>query len=261
MFRHNLQKRVVDLQKTVAAAKAELKILDHMKRNLVSDRELETLDLLNDYSNNLQDVVGEAEATACTNSILSALISGLLAFEILDRFTGTWSVTLPASTEGLEPFFNTPYLWMLLSIILWAAFRRGYSYYMVEKQQVVGMVNNCNLIMDEKILDFKAFDTYLQSKEAIKESMIDEGPTVSSHYWYCWTEKDAKNWPGGIPPTITLEYDWKQEILLTLNAQLPRTALSMTPEALKNDILAELRYIGAIKQDEDDEEEQEEEEL
>merc|ERR1711998_1709 len=152
-----------------------------------------------------------------------------------------------------------PYLWMILSFMLWGMFRQGYSYFMVEKLKVVGMVNNCNLIMDQKVLDFEAFDAYLQSKAAIKENIVDAKDGVSSHYWYTWTETDPKAWPGGICPTITMEYDWKQEMLLTLNANLPRTPLSMAPEELKNDILAELRFLGVIRQDkgEDDEEEEE----
>ena len=67
-----------------------------MQRNMSSDRNVDGLDNLNDYTNNLQEVLAEAESSVHVRHIIQLVLGGSVAFELLDRFSGTWMVTKPA---------------------------------------------------------------------------------------------------------------------------------------------------------------------
>ena len=75
-FRHNLQKRAADLVKTVDAATQEIEILAHMQRNLSSDRTVDGLDDLNDYTNNIQEVLAETESSIHVRYIIQLVLGG-----------------------------------------------------------------------------------------------------------------------------------------------------------------------------------------
>jgi len=259
MFRHNLQKRVTDLSKTVNAAKQELEILSHMQKNCVSDRALEGLDVLNDYTNNIQEVLCDVQSGKQMTYLLAMVISGELAFQILDRMTGTWTVISPGYTASLDTFFGSPFLWFILSVLVWGIVWQAYRQHMKRYNTTVGRANNVNLIILEKMHSTKALEAYLETKGATKEKVRYTAKTDGSTYAYTWKETDSKIWRGGALPTITIEFDFIGGFLLTINAQVDKGSEAPKPEELREEIMHDLHAIGALEmpEEEDDGEEYE----
>jgi hypothetical protein len=138
----------------------------------------------------------------------------------------------------------------------WADPRAGRT----EHRKTVGMHNNANIIMDTPILNPGGFERFLADKKAVRESVIHSDPRASSHHYYTWQEEDKDLYPGGICPKYTIEYDWINNFLLTINVNLPRKPGALTPKEAREYILEDLREVGliakAIGYEEDDEEEE-----
>lgn len=113
------------------------------------------------------------------------IASGMLAFEVLDRITGNWTVM---DSAWFEDFANPmikqyPIVWFIFSMLFWAlcayAAVRFLRYFVFVSQGVVTMRLR---IMQRLLMD--RFNVYLATKNAVvEERQYDEKNTTVLFTW------------------------------------------------------------------------------
>lgn len=98
-----LSMRVLDLKKTMDGVRQELMHLRHLATSVSEMRQYKLQDALTTNTKQLIELNETNERTSATLRMLLLLLAGLLAFEILDRLTGTWTVM---DTEWFSDFAN-----------------------------------------------------------------------------------------------------------------------------------------------------------
>lgn len=109
-MRDDLEIRIEDMQKILTAARNEVEGLRAMT-DTVSETQM--FRLQEEIRGNTQDMLQQLktnERQSTSLDIMQVIFAGSLAFEILDRMTGEWSVvhTTWARAYVVEPFMNKP---------------------------------------------------------------------------------------------------------------------------------------------------------
>ena len=69
--------------------------------------------------------INERQSTSL--DVMQVIFAGSLAFEILDRLTGEWSVvhTLVGGAYIVDPFMSKPMVWFIISMMVWFGVGNG----------------------------------------------------------------------------------------------------------------------------------------
>lgn len=118
---NQLKRRVRDLHKNMAGARHELGVLNEMAAIVSSERSFQQNESIRMHTRALCELQEINERTATTLLILQVLLCGSLAFQILDRVTGSWSVV---DTDWMKSFlevmmYANPGLWFFFSMLVW----------------------------------------------------------------------------------------------------------------------------------------------
>merc|ERR1712093_654528 len=93
-----------------------------MSESLVADRGFYMQNQLNSNTADIKHIVTQSMNVHHTLNMVQTILCGLLAFSLLDRVTGTWTVTNRKWAIGIvEALFGTPYFFFILNIGLWLA--------------------------------------------------------------------------------------------------------------------------------------------
>jgi len=157
---------------------------------------------------NLENVLRSNERASSSLEILQLVLSGTLAFEILDRLTGEWSVldTWWGSAYIKEPFIETPGIWFIFNIFLWVIVAWTLKVFMQRLTERSGSV----LIVRFKAnlpIDLDALHRYLKTKSIGEEEIGIDNSFVQKKI--SWVETDIKRWHGS-PPNVEIMYDPKK---------------------------------------------------
>lgn len=118
---NQLKRRVKDLHKNMGGARHEMSVLNEMANIVSSEKDFQQNEAIRMHTRTLCELQEVNERAASTLLIMKMMLSGLLAFNILDRVTGDWTVT---DTDWIKSFvevmiYNNPGLWFF------SAFSRG----------------------------------------------------------------------------------------------------------------------------------------
>merc|ERR1712216_165062 len=77
---------------------------------------------MNSNTKSLEDMFRANERASHSLEVMQVVLAGTLAFEILDRITGEWSVaeTWWAKKYIFGPLIMQPGLWFMCNMLLWA---------------------------------------------------------------------------------------------------------------------------------------------
>ena len=120
-MRNQLLRRAIDLKKNISGTVRFLDVLREMSQ-VVSESKMfllnESIGLNTKQLCLLQDA---SERTAGSLRILQDIFGGMLAFDVLDRLTGQWTVsTSPWFTSFYNSFLQSiPLGWFLASMFIW----------------------------------------------------------------------------------------------------------------------------------------------
>ncbi len=95
--------RVLDLKKTMEGVRQELAHLRHLANIVFETKQYKIHESVQHNTRQLIMLNDTNERMAATMRMLLLIFAGLLAFEILDRITGNWTVM---DTEWFEDFAN-----------------------------------------------------------------------------------------------------------------------------------------------------------
>ncbi|KAJ8550446.1 hypothetical protein ON010_g10623 [Phytophthora cinnamomi] len=206
---NQLKRRVKDLHKNMGGARHELAVLNEMANIVSSEKDFQQNEAIRMHTRTLCELHEVNERSASTLLIMKMMLSGLLAFNILDRVTGDWTVT---DTDWIKSFvevmiYNNPGLWFFFSLLAWVIVGGGMLYllrYLSFKSQGVVSIK----VERKAPIQLKNLTNYLRSKILDNETHHYEGGIRVAKV--VWKEKDKKDWGG------TLEYDEENAFMLRM---------------------------------------------
>lgn len=236
----------MDLKKNIAGSHRLLDVLREMSTS-VSESKLfllnESVDLNTKRMCSLQE---SNERAAGSLLILQTIFGGILAFQILDRLTGnSWSVSTSAwfSSFYNSAIVNTPMLWFLISLLVWAiVVGITYQYYSGRNYVKAGLTT-IRLKMNRKVVMEKLKKFLRLKTHSYEERNYDDANDVVR---ITYTDNVKKDW-GGSKPTITFEYDERNCVLFSItieyNRRMAKKALVFSADELREKIMEELNTL------------------
>ncbi len=241
-MRNQLLRRAIDLKKNISGTTRFLDVLREMSQ-VVSESKMFLLnESIGQNTKQLCILQDSSERTAGSLRILQDIFGGMLAFDVLDRLTGQWTV---ANSSWFASFYESflqaiPLGWFLASMFIWAitaliiyqVFSSGHY-----KKQGITTVR---LKINRKIF-VSRLNEYLQFKlHAAEERSYDDLQDICK---ITYVDPAKQDW-GGAKPTVTLEFDERNEYLFAItveyNRRMAHKTLVFTAEELRDKIMAEL---------------------
>jgi WD repeat-containing protein 35 len=247
---NDLQIRISDMQKVLKGSRHEVNGLRSMTDTIAETQMFRLQEEIRGNSSDMLHQLKVNERAATSMDMLQILFAGLLAFAILDRVTGEWTVvhTTWAREFIVEPFMNKPMLWFLISMVAWFLVGRTVFWAMAETLDKTGGVITFRVKVN-KAIDLNALDAYLSRKAVTSED--GDADSLNANQKVSWVEKDAAKWEG-YKPKIEMNYDLKFGFLLTVYLQVSRRAskpAKLRPETLKMRFFTELQEAGIMAPD------------
>lgn len=240
-MRDQLVRRVNDIKKNLTASQRNLDLL----RERV---EVETQNKSTQMSSELERNTKELCSLQMSNGdavrslkVLQTIFAGMMAFDFLDRITGDWTVV---DSAWMSEFFETVIrdnilLWFAVSMAAWAI-----AAFAVSKRQF--MLNwrsrgstKLNVSINRNIDMAKLRELILEKEKTIEERRYEGKRQIVK---VVYNEPLPADWGGAIP-SVTLEYDDNNAILLNMiieyNRRDARKDSVLTADELKQKVLHE----------------------
>eukprot|EP00004_Rigifila_ramosa_P001937 TRINITY_DN11949_c0_g1_i1.p1 TRINITY_DN11949_c0_g1~~TRINITY_DN11949_c0_g1_i1.p1 ORF type:complete len:646 (-),score=157.07 TRINITY_DN11949_c0_g1_i1:101-1819(-) len=225
-LKQNLQRRTQDMAKNIEGARHTLNGLREMTDVISETQMFKVQEALQANTKNLEDVFRSNERASSSLEVMQVILSGTLAFDILDRLVGEWSVadTEWAASWIIEPLIKQrPGLWFLVNMMLWGLIALGLISLMRHltasahgvltlRYKVNCQINleNLRLFLETKVIDEEDFDRadgtliHKLSWTEREEEEESDGAGVSAGVW------------GGSPPRVEILVDEQNSFLLRI---------------------------------------------
>lgn len=240
----DLRRRVHDMKKNVDGSRHELDGLREMT-DVISETQMFRLqEEMQANSKNLEAVFRSNERASSSLEILQVILSGTLAFEILDRITGEWSVLGDKmwGEKWIMPLIKVPMLWFGLNLLMWCAIAFGLIKLMrwlaSRSTGVLSLRFKANLR-----IDIAALQRYLSLKPLEEEDVDSDARTYLRKT--SWQEQDISLWQGA-PPKIEILFDTQHGYLLKVFMQVDKNADYADEATLKSIFLKELKAANVL---------------
>lgn len=242
-----LSRRVLDLKKNLGGSKAELKMLYRMIQEFSDTRDHKLTESVAVNTKNALLANEASERSSRALELIVLILVGSLAFDILQRLTGDWSVVDKASAVSwassfAQPLiFDTAFMWFAFNMLLWLVL--GFASMRLLKR--MGYMAKGVLVLRMKAfakLNMSKWNRYLRTKTTAAEDRNYE--SINHIVKLDWYETDLKRW-GGCGPHVTVEYDESTGHLLWITVRYNKREASkggvLTAFDLRNKIALELQ--------------------
>lgn len=239
-----LSMRVLDLKKLVDGTRLELAHLRHLGKIVFDSRQLKVHEATLVAARQLNQHSEVQERTAMSLRIIMLILTGLLAFAVLERLTGTWTVM---DSDWFKDFADpiikkNALIWFLVNmgfwfLVAWAAFK-VFTMLAFATQGVITL----RVRVMQKV-QMEAFNRYIASKNmSLEERNYDERSSIVR---VTWQEIDVnKRKFGGAPPKVTVEYDrvtsYMHSVTIEYNRRLAKKGNVITGNELRTRISADM---------------------
>lgn len=240
----DLRRRVRDLRKNVEGSRHELDGLREMT-DVISETQMFRLqEEMQANSKNLESVFRSNERASSSLEVLQVILSGTLAFEVLDRITGEWSVveTWWGKKWIVDPIINKPFVWFGMNLLLWGVIAFALIRFMRYLTSRSAGVLTVRFTANSKV-DMKALELYLSQKH-LEEEDVDTDAKMQTRK-ISWQESDVERWAGA-PPKVEILYDEKHAFLLKVFMQVDKNGPHLDKEKLRARFLDELKSARVI---------------
>jgi len=244
-MRNQLLRRAIDLKKNISGISRNLDVLREMS-GVVSESKMfllnESLYLNTKQLCQLQDA---SERSAGSLQILQNIFGGMLAFDVLDRLTGTWTVsTSPWFTSFYESFVqNIPMGWFIASFLVWGITAGLIMQSFRSAHYIKQGVTTVRIKINRKIFVEKLNDFLRLKLHSAEERTYDDMQDICK---ITYTDNLKNDW-GGAKPVITLEFDERNEYLFAITVQYNRRMANkqmvFSAEELRKKIMSELNMM------------------
>jgi len=257
--RHELQRRITDLQKNTKSSHHELTILRQMSEGMKEDRMFHLQELLNENTKQISNVVqANAEQSVCLGAV-QVILGGTLAFSILDRFTGTWSVVNREwAMSIIDPLLGTPFIWLAFNLAMWLAIGVFVNSQVRKKGLQQALIMDVKLHLNEEC-NIEMMDLYLAEKQLISENVRYSSTGVIQVITWIEGSGQKSSW-GGTCPRITICYDDEHGYLLDVIVHYSKAEGKLKPKEVRECIMSDLTDHRVLAEREDEEFDEEDDE-
>jgi len=242
-----LRRRIRDMQKNIDSARNELKSLQGGVNVIAENRMFGCQEEIQSNTKNLEDVFRSNERASTSLDVLQVILAGTLAFEILDRLTGEWSVIDQPWAQFLivQPFMHRPGVWFVVNILLWVLIGLGLLWLKVRFTERSNNVLCIRLKMNHRI-NLPAMTRFLATKPIAEES-VDIAANTAIRKVH-WEEVDPAPWQGSLP-LIEVQFDRQYGFLLcvTFTVSKPCRSSEVNEERLRETFFGQLESFGALE--------------
>jgi len=214
-----LKRRVEDLEKNIQGIQHDLDGLREMTDVISETTMFKLQESLQANTKSLANVFESSERSSSSLEIMQVVLSGTLAFEILDRLTGEWSVMETAWGKEYiqDPFIERPGVWFVINLVLWGLIGwllKVITMHLTEKSSGVVTVR----FRPNLPINIEALHAYLNTRDLGEEEVgIDRKQKIKKVGWV----DDGNIFPA---KETKLEISWDEEnsFLLTCLMQINR---------------------------------------
>jgi hypothetical protein len=244
-MRNQLVRRAMDLKKNIGGSHKYLDVLREMSSAVAEAKMFHLNEAVDLNTKRLCTLQSNNEKAADSLSIMVGIFATILAFEVLDRLTGPgWTVTSAEWFGGVYANYiggSAGPLWFFFNIIF-AFIMYGFLYYLSFRQLYTSEgITTVRLNINRKIFLDRLKEFLLANKNKTFEDFQYDNTNDIVKTTY--EDKAKADW-GFTKPTITLEYDERNEFLLTItikyNRRKGKKGLVFNAEDLRAKILDEL---------------------
>ena len=238
-----LSMRVLDLKKTMEGVRQELAHLRHLANIVFETRQYKVHESVQNNTRQLIVLNETGQRSAATLRMLLLVLTGSLAFELLDRITGSWTVM---DQDWFQDFANPmvrnfPVAWFVFSMFTWLAVAVAATRLLGFFVFVSSGVVTVRIRIMQRLL-MERFNIYLATKNmVIEERHYDEKNTT---VYFTWEETVAARDYGGSAPRVTVEYDRATghmlNIIIEYNRRLAKKNQALTGAEVRNKIYEEM---------------------
>lgn len=210
-----LARRVMDMKKNMESARSELQSLQAAITVLAENRMFALQESVQANTHNLEDVFRSNERSSASLDVMQMILAGTLAFEILDRLTGEWSVVdLPWAQFYIAPLMQQPGMWFFINICLWLLIGlmllRLKTQFTIRSNNVLILRVRCNARVD-----LAAMRAFLARRQVQEENVEADETAAAALRKVHWAEEaDPRTWPGP-PPEMEMQFDQVNGFLLS----------------------------------------------
>jgi len=227
-----LQRRAVDLEKVIAACVNDLESLREMNAVIGSRRKLRINEAIEGTTKNLEDAFRAQARNSTTLEVTQVILSGTLAFDILDRFTGQYlSFTeIRWAVEAVQPYIvNVPAVWFILNMLAWSALGGGIVYLMRYLAYMHCSVETKKLTLNKPI-HLSRWRRFIATRNVESTAFKEENNRRVVKYG--WTEPiDVKKWKG-TPPKINVTIDERYGFILQAMIIINKRTCTLSGDAV-----------------------------
>ena len=247
---NDLRIRMVDMQKVLLGARHEVNGLRAMTDTIAETQMFRLQEEIRGNSSDMLQQLKINERQSTSLDVMQVIFAGSLAFEILDRLTGEWSVvhTNWARAYIVDPFMSKPMVWFIISMMVWFGVGTGVFTLMRDlNDKTAGVITY--RVKVNKSIDLNALDGYLSRKAVVAED--GDADALNANQKVSWVERDPSKWEG-YQPKVEMIYDVKHGYLLGVYLQVTRRAskpAKLRPETLKMRFFTELQEAGVMAPD------------
>lgn len=190
---------------------------------------------------------------ASSLEILNVIMSGGLAFDILDRLIGEWSaLEYDWGRKIFSDILQYPFGWLILNVLFWGII----VYIFLKFMKKIELSSSSVITFRYKInrlINLKNFNDYLSTKPIAEEDVnLDRKFRIRK---VSWVEINEDKW-NACPPRIELQYDEMNNYLLTAFFQISKNNKKVKEDSIKqifndelkdyNVFLEEIEYRKAV---------------
>jgi len=250
----SLKRRVADMRKNVKGASVELVSIQKMTGVISDTQQGRMQDVLTLSASRLNDIQKHAADLQSLLVMVKTFLTGLFAFEIMDRLLGfayvsvdptavafTSNVTMleegvTKSAVGdyfdlIHPIVAWPGVQLVLALICWFVINKLYSdRRLMALREEHGLTRNLIIRYTFNVpINLQALQDMLMYKYVVQEDLdSDESSTFKK---LVYNEMDTLKWRGD-PPKVEILYDSGISYLLRVAFHLNRSGTRLTPEAV-----------------------------
>lgn len=243
-MRNQLIRRNDDLKKIIKGSIKYMEVLEKRISKSTDDKIAQLNQCLEKNNKSLETIVLSNKQTSHSTQIFRIFFSAIIAFDILDRITGDWTVL---DTEWMETFVNnfmrdSVLAWFCISMFSWLFVAT------ITEQLTTRRNRHCNETSFVRIQVHKPIrkDKLLLLLEKKEKKMEERGCEDNKDMVkVTYKEVDPLPW-GGTVPVICLEYDERNSYLYQITIQYERQKakheILLSMHQLRQKVIQELEH-------------------
>ncbi len=202
-----LQRRAVDMEKVVAACWRSLETLEDENRKITATKKLHIQETIERSTKNLEDAFREQARSGTTLEVTQVILSGTLAFDVVDRFSGQYLsfTSIRWAVDAVQPYLvDVPGMWLLLNVFAWVVLGGVVVFLMRYFRNAYCSFETKKITLDVPV-DIARWRRFIAARDVeVTMHGVERGRRVVK---YAWTEpRDDVKWLGR-PPRFEISVD------------------------------------------------------